>query len=46
VLAIRTEYDPDDEKVAPRLSVWRSRLYAAEGGVLSEAGDLEAPPLR
>ena len=35
VLAIRTEYDPDDEKVAPRLSVWRSRLYATEGGVLT-----------
>ena len=44
VLAIRSEYDPDDEKQAPRLSLWRSRLYATDGGVLSEA--VEAAPVR
>ena len=28
VLAVR-DYDPDDEQAAPRLSVWRARLYIA-----------------
>ena len=34
VLAVR-QYDPDDAQVAPRLSVWRGRLYGLDGGVLT-----------
>jgi len=34
VLAVR-DYDPDDEIVAPRLSVWRGRLYGVAGGVVT-----------
>jgi len=47
VLAVRTEYDPDSEACAPRLSLWRSRLYATDGAAATyEALDLETPPLR
>jgi hypothetical protein len=35
VLAVRQEYDPDDAQIAPRLSVWRGRLYGLDGGVLT-----------
>jgi len=34
VLSVR-EFDPDDEQRAPRLSVWRGRLYGIDGAVLT-----------
>lgn len=34
VLSVR-DFDPDDEERAPRLSVWRGRLYGIDGAVLT-----------
>ena len=34
VLSVR-EFDPDDEQRAPRLAVWRGRLYGIDGAVLT-----------